>query len=420
MSARITHLATTAADGAGIAARRLHESLLTAGTDSRLLVRDPGNTGPATRVLGQNPLSWRERLSRRLPVPDSPSRRQERSLTGLLEKSGPQPELFSLPHSRSRPEDDEWLNDADIIHLHWVSGFVDYPRFFQRTRKPVVWTLHDQQPYLGGFHYDWDYAAHPGFHDLENECRALKRTALARLPRPPLVLGNSRWNTDAARASAFFHPDTRFETVYYPLDPQAYVPREKNAAKIALGLDPNATVIGFACTSLENTRKGLADLLAALRLLETAPGTSPFALLSFGRPPSESLRASLGSHWQHLGFLDGDTLKCAAYSAMDCFVVSSRAEAFGQTAIEAFASGTCVLGASVGGIPETMPSANHADSLFPPSDVPAMAHRLKHLISHPALRAQLAADGLVHVRRQHAPASVAARLRELYSTLIPQ
>ena len=39
--------------------------------------------------------------------------------------------------------------------------------------------------------------------------------------------------------------------------------------------------------------------------------------------------------WLHLGHVESDAVKAAAYSAMDLFVVPSLAEAFGQTAIEA-------------------------------------------------------------------------------------
>ncbi|MBP6508240.1 MAG: glycosyltransferase [Opitutaceae bacterium] len=413
----VTHLATTAADGAGIATRRIHEALLAAGADSHLLVRDPGNIGPGAEVAGQPPPALTERLARRLPFACGIRAKHARSLTALLARPGPAPELFSLPFARARPEDHLRTRTADIVHLHWVSGFVDFPRFFQPTLQPLVWTLHDQQPYLGGLHYELDYSAHPDFHPLEAECRALKRAALARLPRAPLVIGNSRWNTDAARASGFFPPGTRFETVYYPLDTAVYTPRDKTASKVALGLDPRTTVIGFACTSLENTRKGLSDLLAALRLLEALPEITPLTLLSFGRSPSESLRASLRSRWQHLGFLDADSVKCTAYSAMDCFVIPSRAEAFGQTAIEALASGTCVLGAQVGGIPETMPTTSHANVLFPPGNPRALADRLRAVLSAVALRGTLAREGRDHVLRQHAPSGVAAQYLALYETL---
>lgn len=46
------------------------------------------------------------------------------------------------------------IKDADIIHLHWVSDFVDFPSFFRKINKPIVWTIHDENPGLGGFHYE--------------------------------------------------------------------------------------------------------------------------------------------------------------------------------------------------------------------------------------------------------------------------
>ena len=418
MALRVTHMATTAADGAGIAARRIHEALRAdTSVDSRFIVRDPANAGPRTQVIGQPPLAWEERLARRLPFALSPQSKQERALDTLLAQAGPSPELFSLPHARSRPEDHTWITHADVVHLHWVSGLIDYPRFFSRMKKPLVWTLHDQQPYLGGFHYDWDRDRHPRFDSLDRECLAIKHAALARLLRPPVVVGNSRWNTETARASGFFPEGTRFETIYYPLDLSVYAPRDKAAAKTAFGIPPDERVVGFACTGLDNTRKGLADLLDSLRLLENTPGYPPLTLVSFGRAPSETLRGTLRSRWLHLGFIDTDLMKCAAYSAMDCFVIPSHAEAFGQTAIEALASGTSIIGAHVGGIPETLPVENHPCALFPAGDAPALAQRLRIQLADPSLRTRLAAQGRTHVCGQHATATVASCYRSIYAAI---
>ena len=52
----------------------------------------------------------------------------------------------------------EQLPPCDILQLHWVSTFVDYREFFSRiSRKlPIVWTLHDMNPFTGGCHYSGD------------------------------------------------------------------------------------------------------------------------------------------------------------------------------------------------------------------------------------------------------------------------
>ena len=41
---------------------------------------------------------------------------------------------------------------ADIYNLHWINEFVDPLPFFRTVQQPVVWTLHDMNPFTGGCH----------------------------------------------------------------------------------------------------------------------------------------------------------------------------------------------------------------------------------------------------------------------------
>ena len=66
----------------------------------------------------------------------------------------PEPEeLFSFPNSVWDITLHPKFKEADIIHLHWISGFVDYAKFFDKCDKPIFWTFHDFEPFSGGFHY---------------------------------------------------------------------------------------------------------------------------------------------------------------------------------------------------------------------------------------------------------------------------
>ena len=62
-------------------------------------------------------------------------------------------ELFSYPFSDYDITENEWYKDADVINLHWVADFLDYKSFFEKNIKPVIWTLHDMNPFTGGEHY---------------------------------------------------------------------------------------------------------------------------------------------------------------------------------------------------------------------------------------------------------------------------
>ena len=41
--------------------------------------------------------------------------------------------------------------DPDIIHLHWINGFLSIKEL-TRLNKPIVWTFHDSWAFTGGCH----------------------------------------------------------------------------------------------------------------------------------------------------------------------------------------------------------------------------------------------------------------------------
>jgi glycosyltransferase involved in cell wall biosynthesis len=325
-------------------------------------------------------------------------------------------ELFSTPYSRYSPESHPLVAGADAVHLHWVSGFVDYPRFFRGVGRPCVWTLHDQAPYLGGFHYERDRQSAPGLAALEREFLEVKRRALLAAAAPAVVVGNSAWNTDCARRSGFFPEATRFETVYYPLDCSVFSPAGKAAAKGALGIPEGEFTVGFASTSVRNPRKGFGDLVEALALLGGRGQAPPFGLLSFGRPPDPEARARVRAPWRELGFVGDDAAKRNLYSAMDCFVIPSRAEAFGQTAIEAMACGTAVIGSDVGGITEAL-GGGQAGLLFTAGASAELASQIARLASSPGEARSLAEKGRSLVVGRHAPERNASAYAAIYAGL---
>jgi glycosyltransferase involved in cell wall biosynthesis len=413
----VVHLATSPGDGAGTAALRQHEALLGAGLPSRMLCAHvaPGRTVRHGATCQVPRGTFRERLARRLLGQRDPQALAERGIASALRRSqgGDTFEIFSTPYSRFTPESHPWVAEAGIVHLHWVSSFVDYPRFFAACAKPRVWTLHDQAPYLGGFHYEADRATAPGLAALDDEFKAVKRRALAAGRRPLAVVGNSLWNTRRARASGFFPPGAAFETIYYPLDTRVFSPRDKASAKEALGIPPGEFTVGFASTSLDNPRKGLGDLMRAFALLDPKAAPRPVGLLSFGRDPDPTAREGVRAPWHQFGFVEDDAHKATLYSAMDCFVIPSHAEAFGQTAIEAMACATAVIGSRVDGIVEAL-DEGRAGILFPAGDSAAIAAAVDRLMRSPAEATALGAAGRRHVVGRHEPGKCAAAYAALY------
>lgn len=407
----VVHLATTLAGGAGIGLWRYHRALLAVGIDSRILVMNPppGLESEVARV------HWRKhtlplRIAQRLGLWSPRNERLRRKIEALDRSSPGQAryELFSTPFSDYCPEEHPWIAEADVINLHWTAGILDWSRFFDRVRKPAVITLHDQYPYLGGFHYAQEAANNPQLASLEARMRDIKRRALVGYRIG--VVANSRWNATEALASGFFTPGTPIETIYYPLDAGVFSPRNPSAAKAAAGVPLGRKVIGFACENLNNARKGFADLVDAVIHLPEAL-RSQITLLSFGRDPSPELTALVKLPWIHLGYLATDEAKVAAYAAMDVFVVPSREEAFGLTALEAEAVGIPVVASRVGGLAEAVPSA------VPPTPE-ALRDGIAGLLSDDLSRARLSTEGRRLVLERHDPVAIGRQLAGFYRTLL--
>lgn len=410
---RIVHLATTLRGGAGIALQRQHAALLAAGVDSRIVLSEYEVTS-SDRIAGAQraPILFLPRLARRLGVAADAATRLAKKIPAPT--IPPNFELFSSPYSRWTPESHPWVTEADVINVHWVSDGLDWRRFFTANPRPVVFTLHDQQPYLGGFHYELDRARNPQMAALEREVVAIKRAALD--GRRCAVAGNSEWNTGASSASGFYPEGTIFRTIYYAFDARGFQPRIPSVARAALGMTEGRFTLGFACEDLGNYRKGFDLLLAALGQLPPEL-RARLQLVSFGRQPVAPLANQVRElPWTHLGHLDADATKVAAYSAMDLFVAPSRAEAFGQTALEALACGTPVAAADVGGLREAI-AGGRGGLLFAPDDVAALARVLVEGIERTVELRERSAAIRRELLARHDPAHCAAAYLELYRML---
>jgi glycosyltransferase involved in cell wall biosynthesis len=249
--------------------------------------------------------------------------------------------------------------EADVLHLHWISGFVDLPSFFERVSVPVVWTLHDMNPFTGGCHYDrgcgrfvdacgaCPQLGSSAEDDLSRAIWQRKREAFSAIPPEQLhVVATSRWMAEEARRSSLLDS---FEVSRIPLglDVETFAPRDGEGLRRALGIPEKAKVLLFVAHSTENKRKGFGLLTEALK--EADERISDLFLLSVGggHPDFPSSLEHL-----HLGHVDSDRLLSAVYSSADAFVIPSTQEAFGQTALESIACGTPVIGFDAGGIPD--------------------------------------------------------------------
>jgi glycosyltransferase involved in cell wall biosynthesis len=406
MSLRVAHLSGLWRAGAG-AMVRIHAGLLAAGVDSRIHSASPINSSITnSHTLPRIRSTRLRRLSQVLRNDRNDWQRRIKD----AQKSNTTFEAFSPPVAIEPHDLTGVVDNIDVLHIHWAGTYFNFADFFPEISVPVVWTLHDQNPYLGGFHYQGDVDAATSMLPLEYECRDIKRESLAGLALS--VVGNSNWNCNEAQSTGVLPSQTHIHRIYLPIPVNEYVPMAKEECKRRLFIDPHRFVIGFACAAMGNRRKGFVDLVSAIERLPRSMQANT-TLVSFGYPPTRELRERINVPWLHLGQPSGGTEQSPIYSAMDTFVIPSLEEAFGQTALEALACQTAVVGTNVGGIPEMV--INERTGLLAPCRSPHMlADCLERLFVEHDLRISCGIRGRQHAIKHHSPEQISSEYLELY------
>jgi glycosyltransferase involved in cell wall biosynthesis len=359
--------------GAARAAYRLHQGLQRIGQDSRMLVAAKSSDDPAVvqfKVPRDLPsLVWR-RLRRERIARDFRRYRTSRPV-GY--------ELFSDDRSEYGSTLLPQIPECDVVNLHWVSGLVDYEAFFSRipASKPVVWTLHDMNPFTGGCHYDMACGRYTtGCHacpqlgstrqqDLACRIWRRKQRIFSRVPASRLhIVAPSRWLGEEVRRSSLFR-NFSVSVVPYGLDLEAFAPRDPGGVRSLLGIPADARVALFVADGLDNRRKGFALLVEALN--QCAGMVPGLMLMSLGHhAPQVNVRLP----WMH----------SMVYSAADVFVICSLQDNLPNTVLEAMACGTPVIGVGVGGIAEMVRKGLNGLAV-PRADAGALAAAIKDLMN---------------------------------------
>ncbi|SFE68475.1 glycosyltransferase [Thermoflexibacter ruber] len=367
MKGKVIHISTLDVGGAASAAIRLHKALLSLGIDSHFLTLGKSNRNIPNKHIYEplvEPISLLRVLKKSIKVKlglESPHDiyHQQQSMLGGEEKGMG----FSFPNTLDDITQSPIYQEADLIHLHWVAGWLDYPSFFSKNHslfgdKPIVWTLHDLNPFSGGLHYAWGTSIsevqmgqqipHPSdsLQKTHNRNLQIKLQSLHQIERLKIV-SPSHWLQKQSAESLLF---SKYENycIHNGLDVQVFKPYPSEWARGILGLENKKTLL-FVADGIDNVYKGFHILFEALKLIEAK---TDYQYLVLGRDEKNIL-----THFQkvkYLGFVQDELLMALAYSAADVFVLPSLTDNFPNTMIEAICCGTPVIAFPTGGIPEAI------------------------------------------------------------------
>jgi glycosyltransferase involved in cell wall biosynthesis len=388
---RITHLSTSdLGGGAARATYRLHSALRQLGQESRLLALI--KESPDSSVIPfAPPTNWPIRLRRqfrRLPLG-----RSFRTIGSRPSGST----YFSDDRSQHAADVLHQVPPSDVLHLHWIAGLLDYRDSFRCLPQglPIIWTLHDMNPFTGGCHFDGGcgkYVERCGAcpelgsskaDDLSAEIWRRKHTAFSAIRSALMHLATpSRWLAAEVKKSSLLG-DLPVAVIPYGIDTEKFRPRDQSLARQVLGVPAQANVILFVADHITEKRKGMSLLLEAIKGLE---GLTELCFLTVGR---EAGRQELGKRTIAIEHVRDDRILSWIYSAADLFVIPSLQDNLPLTALEALACGIPTVGFKVGGVPDIVHDGQ-TGVLVAPGDVRALRGGITELLQNPERRVSMA------------------------------
>lgn len=213
---------------------------------------------------------------------------------------------------------------------------------------------------------------------------------------------------------------SRVLTIPNFVDDDAFAPLDERVAagfRAAWGLAPDVTSVGIVAR-LDRVKRHV-DLLRAWARVLQRPLTVRRRLVIVGdgpeRGPLEALTATLGIG-HAVCFAGMVAPKPALASLFDIVALSSEAEGFPNSIVEAMAAGRAVVATNVGGIVDCVVDGV-TGVLVPALEPDSLADAITRLIANPAERARMGSAARERAMSQYHARVVLALLQDTYTSL---
>ncbi|WP_339787947.1 glycosyltransferase [uncultured Imperialibacter sp.] len=333
---KVLHVCTHDQGGAAVAALRLHEALKQNGVTSKFLVlyRSDFNNDSIEFKPSRFGFFFRRVKAKVFRL----FGKKKQDLSGF--------EVFSSPNTIYDVRKSTEYQQADIIHLHWVANFVDFGTFFPHVTKPIVWTFHDLNPILGGFHYLIDKNnADTHLSEMEHQYSLVKREYLNN--RAVHVIAPCEWMKQMAVESGIQFASVR--KINYCVNTSIFRFLSKTEARINLGLPQDKHLFLCVASDINVERKGFRHILYLADEFEENQGVT---FLVVGKSATEFNRKNI----DFIGVVSEPELLRAYYAAADALLLPSEEDNLPNVMLEAQCVGCPAIGFKVGGIIDVITS----------------------------------------------------------------
>lgn len=346
-SIRVVHLVTSLYGGAGIAARRTHEALLSAGVDSKLF----SLTGVKPEYKSAETIE-RRKLNRFISS----------ASTFLQARFVQNSERLVTAISLGNLKLDFLVKkDFDVIHIHSFYNLVSIKQIKEFATafpdKKIFVTLHDERVLTGGCHYARSCVQNQNSCDQCPQVRPLFRalvhnqfiqsTISFRGLDNLTLIAPSSWIALKARISKVTS-DLNCVVVRNPVPDQFFEKHRSNSGA-------SKKEICFISANLNNELKGLNTLITSLNRIKLEHPKLEFKVCFVGKGMANGLDKEI--EYKTISS-ESDSQTAEFLTKTDLLVVPSIEDNLPSTMLEALAVGIPVVGARVGGITEVLEKAN--------------------------------------------------------------
>lgn len=316
----------------------------------------------------------------------------------------------------------EVVASADVVHLHWIDGFVDLERFFRDLPPvPVVHTVLDMTFMTGGCRYALGcsgYKARCGNcpqlqskqeNDLSREIFNRRQDLFSRV-RLHMVAPNEHMAA-VIRNSAIF-ASAPVSLISLGVDQKVFHPRNRAASRAALGITDERPLILIG-GAYESPRKRIELLVEVLRTFAERGNSA--TVVALGRIAEEVLER-IPLALIRAGYVSDDDAIAELMSGVDVMLCASAEESFGLLNAEAISCAVPIIAFHAPGVSE-MVMEGGGGIVVADNDVDAMAYALESLLAHgDPPRAHFTAKN--EVLRRFSLEYVTQQYQELYRSLL--
>jgi glycosyltransferase involved in cell wall biosynthesis len=310
------------------------------------------------------------------------------------------------------------FKEADIIHLHWISEFVDLTKLFKKLgNKKLIWTVRDTNPFTGGCHY---FGNCINFKNSCGNCPQLMNNSINDFSRKTWINKNkiyknisrvvclSNWEKEYLLKSSLLGNNK--VQIISPGMPCELKKVDKNEARDYFNLPKNKFLVLFGSFA-ETKTKGFIYLKKAAKLINNAD----IEFVSFGSNLSEDL----GIKVNQLGMLNNFDDLSKAYSSVDVVVMPSLQETFGKVFAEGMACGTPTICFNMGG-PRDIIEDGENGFLLKIGDYKGITNRINFLMNNPNLKKEMGKKARQNILQKHTIDKEVNHYIKLYNELLSE